>query len=292
MADREECERIGWVFLDLHYRAVNDQFPEARATTYLDELHLPDNDDAYRALVFPKLEISFRDDEPRDDENPYSIVVRDNNTWHRVERDLFHTILEFSRAEIGIELALDVAKAAVIHSRDAEVDVWGNRIADLLVDQMGEFLAVTWMDKSWDLARNRGSGQDADPRTMPMNELIFQTFRELVGSDREVGVSTTCNLKGIFVIAIKNEEFSDIVEAHYNRAELGFQGKSFGIGVPDEQEGLYQLLGTRVLAVFARFLINHHGATGNRSICQVTIRPSSLRDDHWNALITMGRRPK
>ncbi|KAI6367387.1 hypothetical protein MCOR25_004923 [Pyricularia grisea] len=278
MADKEECRSIGWELTTLQSEAIQGRVPEAQSTTDRTQLQHPDHYNPYKALIFPKLDI-FQ----QNYQSPYVVTMKDNDTWHRYVRDLYNAIRNFTREDLGLEINLAPAVAASVHSQRVQVPEWENPIVDLLVDQMGEFLATTWMSKRYDMVRRSG---DWEMLKMPVNEIIWQTYLGALGSSG----TRTRNLRGIFVLAIENDEFNDIAQANYDIRSLGVQNKSFLASEPRDVDAFWQLLGTQVLAGFVRLLINHHNATGNRPIEKVTIRPSIAAHNCWHALITLGRR--
>ncbi|TLD09712.1 hypothetical protein PspLS_11396 [Pyricularia sp. CBS 133598] len=235
----------GEYLVDLHRRAIRDEIPEARASINPSRLAPPDPNDPYRLITFPTLDCNHP-------YSPYRMFIEYNDDWYQEADDGYSDITRFSDDVLGFQLPTRKAINAEVHSSDQRRFYPDNAIVHILADEEGIFMATRWMDKGMDLVR-RNSSPDIQPDlTMPVNELLFQTFREVVERD---GTPRTTNLKGIFVLGIDDEDFDVIATAHYGRNNLArreeLPAKSWRVGLNGEWDGFLELLGTQVLAVMA-----------------------------------------
>ncbi|KAI6592642.1 hypothetical protein MCOR12_007584 [Pyricularia oryzae] len=124
---------------------------------------------------------------------------------------------------------------------------------------------------------------------MSLNELLFQTSAQSLELDYEDAVG---NLGATFVLGVDDIMFSHMANSKYCADRSERQSRSWRTDVASERDTALEFLGTPLLTAFARVLINHQNATGNRFIGKIMIKSSEQMGRIWDAVIMLGRRPQ
>ncbi|TLS21848.1 uncharacterized protein PpBr36_09633 [Pyricularia pennisetigena] len=275
---REDARERGEHTIALHARAIRENIREASSASMTALLRPPSLQNPLSPIVFPKLNFE-------DENGPYQVLSQYHDTWYEDEADSYHGLMGFDRGQIGFDLRQMEGVTKTVHTTNQE-QMWENTILDLLTDSEGDFMATNCMFKANDLVR-RGQEVGDQRLTVPMNELIYQSFLESL----EDGTELAANLKAIFVLQIWNFEFDQIATAHYGTDREDMMPMSWRTTVEGEKDIAYEFLGTRVLWGFVRMLCNHHGALGDKPIDKVIIRPTDPTGNRWDAVIKLGRGP-
>ncbi|KAI6367386.1 hypothetical protein MCOR25_004922 [Pyricularia grisea] len=164
-------------------------------------------------------------------------------------------------------------------------------IVNLLIQRRGEYL-ISWSENKNndvvrvakdDVTKTEVGGKKLEFKkssTMPVEELMWQTYVE------SVGAQNATNLRVVAAMKIVDADFYAVMRENYKDADM-VAGEPV-IWKPTDGKLFNRLVGTEVLANKVQMLTAHHGATGNREIVSIVTSPGTKWADPWIAAIILG----